>query len=151
VREVRARADKTDEAPRLRIGELAAQLGLNPRTIRYYELVGVLPSPRRTPAGYRLYGPADRERLRFIVNARVAGLRLAEVREVLTLRQRGTPPGAPGLDLLTGKCAAIDRQVRILRGFRQELTALRDQAARAMIPAAAVRRPEGGESKFRRR
>ncbi len=43
---------------RLRIGELAGELGLNTKTIRYYEEIGLLPAPRRTPAGYRLYGAA---------------------------------------------------------------------------------------------
>lgn len=36
-----------------RIGELAGELGLNPKTIRYYEQIGLLPTPCRTPAGYR--------------------------------------------------------------------------------------------------
>ena len=53
----------------MRIGELAAELGLNPKTIRYYEEIGLLPQPRRTPAGYRLYEAADRERLAFILTS----------------------------------------------------------------------------------
>ncbi len=51
---------------RMRIGELAGRLDLNPKTIRYYEEIGLLPTPQRTPAGYRLYDAADLERLRFI-------------------------------------------------------------------------------------
>jgi len=43
----------------LRIGELAAELGLNPKSIRYYEAIGLLPTPARTEAGYRLYGDAE--------------------------------------------------------------------------------------------
>ncbi len=50
----------------VRIGELAAELGLNPKTIRYYEEIGLLPAPERTLAGYRLYDATDRERLQFI-------------------------------------------------------------------------------------
>ncbi len=50
-----------DEPPPLRIGALAAAVGLNPKTIRYYETLGLLPAPRRTATGYRLYGEADRE------------------------------------------------------------------------------------------
>ncbi|HEV2128208.1 MAG TPA: MerR family DNA-binding transcriptional regulator, partial [Thermomicrobiales bacterium] len=52
---------------KLRIAELAAQLNLNPKTIRYYEQIGLVPAPARTPAGYRLYGLAEQDRLRFIV------------------------------------------------------------------------------------
>ena len=38
------------------IGKLATRLGLNPRTLRYYEAVGLLPAPSRTLCGYRVYG-----------------------------------------------------------------------------------------------
>jgi len=38
------------------IGELAAELGLNPRMLRYYEARGVLPPATRTISGYRVYG-----------------------------------------------------------------------------------------------
>lgn len=54
--------DKEDCAIELRVGELANDLGINPKTIRYYEQIGLLPDPRRTLAGYRLYGATDRER-----------------------------------------------------------------------------------------
>lgn len=74
---------------RVRIGELAADLGVNPKTIRYYEDIGALPRPRRTPAGYRQYGPADRERLAFILKARAIGLTLEEIGDILRLRDQG--------------------------------------------------------------
>lgn len=53
----------------MRIGELAAELGLNSKTIRYYESIGLLPKPARTESGHRLYGRADQERLSFIRKA----------------------------------------------------------------------------------
>jgi len=61
---------KHGNGPQLRIGPLAAKLGMNPKTIRYYEEVGPLDSPVRTKAGYRLYHSADHERLQFIVKAK---------------------------------------------------------------------------------
>jgi DNA-binding transcriptional MerR regulator len=39
----------------MRIGELAKKVALNPRTIRYYEVIGLLPAAPRTAAGYRRY------------------------------------------------------------------------------------------------
>ena len=81
-----------DDDARRRIGELAAELGLNPKTIRYYEAIGLLPEPRRTPAGYRCYGVDDRERLRFIAQAKAIGLSLQEISEILAIRQAGNPP-----------------------------------------------------------
>ncbi|HXF68537.1 MAG TPA: heavy metal-responsive transcriptional regulator [Thermoflexus sp.] len=116
----------------MRIGQLAAELGLNPKTIRYYEEIGLLPRPARTPAGYRLYRPADRDRLRFILKAKAIGFRLKEIKEILTLRQAGEQPCAHVLALLDQKIAAIDRQLAALAAFRQELLDLREKAIQTM-------------------
>lgn len=67
----------------MQIGELAGELGLNTRTIRYYEGIGLLPEPERTGGNYRAYGREDLERLRFIRAAQRLGLTLDEIREVL--------------------------------------------------------------------
>ena len=120
---------KVVRAPKLRIGQLAAELGLNPKTIRYYEAIGLLPAPRRTAAGYRLYGEADRERLRFITKAKAMGLTLEEIVGILKLRSAGQRPCEHVLGLLDAKLSAVDRQLRALTEFRRELIALREEAA----------------------
>ena len=124
--------------PTLRIGELAAALGLNPKTIRYYEDIDLLPAPRRSPAGYRLYDAADRERLRFISKAKAIGLTLQEIREILTRRQGGEQPCEHVRELLDKKLAAVEAQLRALGSIRQELLALREEAAAATQPGASV-------------
>ncbi|WP_376790848.1 heavy metal-responsive transcriptional regulator [Thermoflexus sp.] len=116
----------------MRIGQLAAELGLNPKTIRYYEEIGLLPRPARTPAGYRLYRPADRDRLQFILKAKAIGFSLKEIKEILALRQAGEQPCAHVLALLDQKIAAIDRQLAALAAFRQELVDLREEAIKTM-------------------
>lgn len=78
----------------MQTGELGKRLGLNPQTIRYYERIGLLPKSERTAAGYRLYGEEDERRLRFVKNAREAGLTFGEVKEVLAFHERGEPPCA---------------------------------------------------------
>ena len=70
----------------MKIGQLARRLDLNTQTIRYYERIGLLPEPERTESGYRAYGEGDERRLRFIKNARSAGLTLDEIKEVLASR-----------------------------------------------------------------
>ena len=65
------------------IGELATELKLNPKTIRYYEEVGLLPEPRRSESGYRLYSKHEVERLRLIQRAKLVGLSLAETKEIV--------------------------------------------------------------------
>jgi len=61
----------------LTIGEMSAELNLNPKTIRYYEEVGLLPEPRRSESGYRLYSRKEVERLRLVKRAKLLGLSLA--------------------------------------------------------------------------
>ena len=62
------------------IGELARLTGVPAKTIRYYEGVDVLPTPRRSPSGYRLYGQRDVHRLQFVRRARALGLSLQDLK-----------------------------------------------------------------------
>src|ERR671931_2470052 len=68
----------------LRIQEVAADVGLTPRSIRYYEEVGLLKPAARSEGAYRLYDADDLERLRFIKGLRDdAGFSLAEIGQLL--------------------------------------------------------------------
>lgn len=67
----------------MRIGDLAAAVGVSTRTVRHYHRVGVLPEPPRTTSGYRDYGLRDLVRLSHARRLVELGLGLAEVREVL--------------------------------------------------------------------
>ena len=58
----------------MRIGELAAEAGVDVQTARYYEREGLVDAPSRTASGYRDYGPAHLERVR----AKRAALELLE-------------------------------------------------------------------------
>lgn len=131
---------REDEAVQgtLRIGQLAEQFGLNPKTIRYYEAIGLLPEPQRTPAGYRLYDAADRERLQFILKARTIGLTLEEIAGILGLRRAGQRPCEHVLALLDRKIAGIDQQLRALQEVRRELVGLRDEATRDQPADGAI-------------
>jgi DNA-binding transcriptional MerR regulator len=112
------------------IGQLAAELNLNPKTIRYYEELGLLTPATRTAAGYRQYTSVERDTLRFIIKAKAAGLTLAEIGEILTLRRGGEEPCRHVRALLDRKLEAVEAQLRALTAFRDELRALRD------VPAA---------------
>jgi DNA-binding transcriptional MerR regulator len=124
-------AARRDDAPR-HIGALAAQLGLNPKTIRYYEQLGLLPPPTRTDSGYRLYDGRDEARLRFILQAKAIGLTLAEVGAILTVPAGGSLPCAYVLTLLDQKVAEINRRLAALTQVRAELVRLRREAAHTM-------------------
>jgi DNA-binding transcriptional MerR regulator len=109
----------------MRIGELAGELGLNPRTIRFYESIGVLPEPARTGSGYRDYGEPDIERLRFIKLTRSLGLSLDDIREILALRDRGESPCSYVRWVIEERAAAIEDRIRELERMRTELRKLR--------------------------
>lgn len=112
----------------VQIGELADAFGINPKTIRYYEEIGLLPEPSRSPSGYRQYGPAGRERLGFVLKAKATGLTLEEIGQVVALRQNGREPCAHVQTLIDQKIAALDDQIRALIELRQELEDLRNAA-----------------------
>src|ERR1700719_1928505 len=69
----------------IQIGELARQSGCNVETVRYYERIGLLPTPARTAGGYRLYETADVRRLMFARRARELGFTLGEVGTLMAL------------------------------------------------------------------
>jgi DNA-binding transcriptional MerR regulator len=67
----------------IRVGTLARRTGLTVRTLHHYEAVGLLPRPRRTAAGHRLYGPEQIRRLYQVLALRNLGLSLGDVRRCL--------------------------------------------------------------------
>lgn len=111
------------------IGRLAAELGINAKTIRYYETLGLVAPPTRTAAGYRRYTGVERDTLRFVIEAKASGLTLAEIGDILALRRAGQEPCAHVRAMLDRKLAAVEAQLRALSTLRDELLTLRDAAA----------------------
>ena len=112
----------------MKIGELAKETGLNPKTIRFYEAEGLLPNPQRTPSGYRMYGPEDAGRLEFIRKAKHLGLSLEEVKGILQLHDCSEPTCVHVRSLLDEKLSQVERVLADLQGFQVELERLRDAA-----------------------
>ncbi len=115
----------------MKIGKLAQRLGLNTQTIRYYERIELLPEPERTKSGYRAYGEGDERRLRFIKNARSAGLTLGEIKEVLAFHERGEAPCAYVTEAIARKAEEIERQIAELTEFKRQLNRLQGKAVHA--------------------
>lgn len=67
----------------LKVGELAKRTGITVRTLHHYDEIGLLRPERRTPAGHRLYGLREIERLQQIASLRHLGLPLDEIRACL--------------------------------------------------------------------
>ena len=127
----------------MRIGELAATSCTTTKTLRFYERAGILTPPDRTRGGYRDYGIEALHRLDFIRRGRTAGLSLAQIREVLDIRDAGTPPCDHVQRLLNDRLADVERQLAGLHALRDTVAGLRDAAATVVSascePAAVCR------------
>jgi len=130
------------DAPLLKIQEVAAETGLTPRSIRYYEEVGLLEPAGRSEGAYRLYDASDLERLRFIKELRdEAGFSLAQIGQLLEdeaarernrERLRATQDPVERRALLEDARARVDRQIETLETKSRRLN--------EMIEAARARR-----------
>jgi MerR family transcriptional regulator, repressor of the yfmOP operon len=130
------------EEPLLRIQAVAEDVGLTPRSIRYYEEIGLLKPAARSEGAYRLYDGDDIERLRFIKGLRDdAGFSLAEIGQLLederarariSARFRETHDPAERRQLVVDGLVRIDRQIETLRRKIDRLN--------SMITAAQQRR-----------
>jgi MerR family Zn(II)-responsive transcriptional regulator of zntA len=121
----------------VRIGELAAATGATTKTLRFYEQAGLLRPPQRTAAGYRAYDPGITDRLDFIRRSQRAGLTLAQIREVLAIRDGGDAPCAHVQRLLAERLADLDRQLAELTALRATVAALHDGAGTVEPDACA--------------
>jgi DNA-binding transcriptional MerR regulator len=121
----------------LRIGDVARLASTTPRTIRYYEEIGLLPqAPARPSGGHRLYTPAEVERLREVMRLKeLLGVTLDELKDLLTaeearaavraqLRRDDVQPERRR-ELLEEALGHIDRQLELVEHRATELAKLR--------------------------
>ncbi|MEU6011240.1 heavy metal-responsive transcriptional regulator [Streptomyces sp. NPDC047453] len=108
-----------------RISQLAERSGVPATTLRFYEDAGLLLADR-TPAGYRVYGEDAVERLAFISSAKLLGLALEEIRELLDVREEGVCASvrARMLPLVAARIAETDGRIAELRVFSDRLAAV---------------------------
>ncbi len=130
-----------DATPRLlKIAEVAEELGLTARAVRYYEELGLLKPAARSEGSYRLFDDDDLERLRFIRGLRDDdGFSLAEIgrlledeeaRERNRERFRTTPDLEERRQILRDALDRVERQATSLRGKSERITAMLDEVER---------------------
>ncbi len=140
----------------LKIGELAGRAGVSAKAIRFYEATAVLPLPARGANGYRLYPAGAVDVVRFVKRAQGLGLTLAEVKEIVTIRQGGRPPCTHVYRLLQEKARELDQKLRDLvllrRRIRRGLAAWgrRLPARLGPVPALARCSPRHVEERAQR-
>ena len=108
----------------MKIKEFAQLTGLSTKTIRYYESIGILTSPRRAPNSYREYSEQDLARARFVAGTRSLDLSLDEIREILALQERREAPCRTLLNLIEQKADEIEERIRLLKQMEIDLRQL---------------------------
>lgn len=120
-----------------RISQMAERSGVPATTLRFYEDAGLLPADR-TPSGYRMYGEDAVERLAFISSAKLLGLALEEIRDLLDVREEGVCASvrARMLPLVADRIAETDGRIAELRAFCAHLAGVHAELS-APAPAGA--------------
>lgn len=142
----------------LRIGDVAKLAGTTPRTIRYYEEIGLLPVPAdREPGAHRTYAEADVERLRELLRLKdLLGVSLEELKELVAVEgaraalrrewQEGVEDPVRRRQILTESSAHIARQLELVRRRRDEIAKLEAELlARRRRVRDLQRRADAGE------
>lgn len=106
------------------IGAVSRATGLTADTLRFYERIGLLPRVERNRGGQRRYGAQDLARLRFIRRAQDMDFSLAEIGQLLSLRDLDGDVRADVRALTESKLAAIEARIVNLSRLRDELADL---------------------------
>ncbi|NWH07823.1 MAG: Cu(I)-responsive transcriptional regulator [Alphaproteobacteria bacterium] len=105
----------------MNIGEAAQASGLSPKTIRYYEQIGLVRAAARTSGNYRAYSPADIQTLIFLRRARHLGFSVEDCRNLVSLYQDRSRASADVKALAQRRIAEIDARMAALNGMRETL------------------------------
>ncbi len=118
------------EERQYQIGELASILDMSPRTIRYYEEVGLLNSIKRVEGAKRVYTDQDLRRLRFIKRLKLLGLTLVEMKEledIYRIHKTNKKVLPKLLELLDRRMREIDERVNNLKKLKTEIMSYREK------------------------
>ncbi|WP_233829775.1 MerR family transcriptional regulator [Paraburkholderia sp. ZP32-5] len=125
----------------LTIGQVAATIGVSTHTLRYYEQAGLIRPVGRTPAGHRLYSPADLDWLRFVMRLKATGMPIAGMQEIAALRAQGQPTMRARRDLLVAHRDALLARIADLQsnlGAIDDKIAYYEAATEAVSDAVAA-------------
>lgn len=112
---------------RLLIGELSQQVNLPTQTIRYYERLGLLDPPERSQSQYRVYSEDAIARLRFIQKAKLFGLSLDEIKQLIATRADGQLPCSSLKTMVKQHLNQLDNHIQEMLAFRHELASRYEQ------------------------
>ncbi len=116
----------TSETRTWRISEISELLGLSADTLRYYEKIGLLKQVARTSGGARVYTNKDLSRLRFIRRAQSMNFSLAEIANLLEMREDPQHARDEVRQMTRNKLVEVESQLKELKTLRNELKLLVD-------------------------
>ena len=111
-------------AQNMNIGTVAERSGVPPKSIRYYESIGLIEAAERRPNGYRSYSPLDTRTLAFIKRARGLGFSVEKVRDLLDLWRDRNRKSAAVKAMAAHHLEALDRKIEELQSMRKALADL---------------------------
>ena len=133
-------------ANRFQIGELSARSGVKVETLRYYERIGLIPSPPRSEGGQRMYDTSHLTRVIFIRRARNLGFSLEQTRDLLGF-ERGRDLTCAEVETLTQMhIAGIRRKVKALRKLERMLNDLVSGCHARTVPDCPILEALGDSS-----
>jgi len=115
------------------IGKLAKQIGINTKTIRYYEDINLLPKPKRGINNYRIYTDDTLNRLKFIKKAQSLGFTLKEIKEVLNISDSGLDPCEHIGDMLKTKMVTLETKLKELKNLQTKVKKLEKEWSNIQI------------------
>ncbi|TBX27698.1 Cu(I)-responsive transcriptional regulator [Nioella sediminis] len=107
----------------MNIGDVAERSGLPPKTIRYYEDIGLV-TPQRAANGYRSFRESDLHKLTFLGHARSLGFSIEDCRALLALYEDETRASSDVKRIAQGHLARIDQKIADLAAMRETLSHL---------------------------
>ncbi len=120
------------------IGFLARAGDVKVQTIRYYEHIGLLPEPRRSPGNQRIYTVAHMDRIKFIRHSRALGFSLDQIRELLALSDDPKRP-CDEIDSIARKhLEDVERKIARLEGLKKELARMVSECAGNKVSACRI-------------
>lgn len=117
----------------LPIGELAKRTAVKVPTIRFYEQIGLLPTPPRTEGNQRRYGKAEVDRLNFIRHARELGFEVDHIRELLAMNAEPQASCHAADSIARSHLGEIERRIASLQALKSELARMIDECGHGRI------------------
>jgi Cu(I)-responsive transcriptional regulator len=115
------------------IGELAKRTGVKVTTIRFYEQIGLLPTPPRTEGNQRRYGQPEVDRLNFIRHSRELGFEVEDIRELLAMASEPQASCHQADSIARNHLSEIERRIASLQTLKVELDRMIEECGHGRI------------------